>query len=115
MILFNKKQLERFRYFLTQKIDFESQNFAIFDNVYSTEHKTQKLFIGWVIGLEHKRRPCKMCDSVQQKLVHTKGYISTNMVRRKDDVYFNEDYDPNYPQNYKTNIQQWSSYVDKYK
>ena len=56
-----------------------------------------------------------MCDSVQQKLVHTKGYISTNMVRRKDDVYFNEDYDPNYPQNYKTNIQQWSSYVDKYK
>ena len=37
-----------------------------------------------------------MCDSVQQKLVHTKGYISTNMVRRKDDVYFNEDYDPNF-------------------
>ena len=44
-----------------------------------------------------------MCDSLQQKLV-----------RRKDDVYFYEDYDPNSPQNYKTNIQQWSSYLDKY-
>ena len=38
-------------------MDFESQNLAIFDNVYSTE-----LFLGLVIGLEHKGRPCKMCD-----------------------------------------------------
>ena len=41
-----------------------------------------------------------MCDSVRQKLGHTKRYISTTMVRHKNDVYSNEDYDPNYPQNY---------------
>ena len=35
-----KKNLERFGYFLTLKIDFESQNFAIFDNFYSTDCKT---------------------------------------------------------------------------
>ena len=35
-----KKNLERFRNFLTQKIDFESQNFAIFDIFYSTDRKT---------------------------------------------------------------------------
>ena len=34
-----KKNLERFGYFLTLKIDFESQNFAIFDNFYSTDRK----------------------------------------------------------------------------
>ena len=44
---------------------FESQNFAIFDNVYSTEHKTKKFCIGLVIG------PVKVCDSVQQELGHT--------------------------------------------
>ena len=32
-------------------------------------------FIGLVIGLEHKGRPCKMRDSVQQKLGHTKTYV----------------------------------------
>ena len=31
--------LERFGYFLTWKIDYESQNFAIFDNFYSTDRK----------------------------------------------------------------------------
>ena len=51
-----------------QIIDFESQNFTVFDNVYSTEGKTQKLFIGLDIGLERKRRPYIMCDSPRQKL-----------------------------------------------
>ena len=40
-------------------------------------HKcTQELFffIGLVIVLEHKRRPCKMCNSVRQKLGHTNLY-----------------------------------------
>ena len=37
LMLFNEKKMEGFGGFLTQKIDFESQNFAIFDNVYSTE------------------------------------------------------------------------------
>ena len=30
-----------------------------------------KIFLELVIGLEHKGRPCKMCDSVRQKLGHT--------------------------------------------
>ena len=32
IIFFNRKEIERFGSFLLQKIDFESQNFAIFDN-----------------------------------------------------------------------------------
>ena len=41
LIFFNeKKKLERFESFLTQKINFESQNFAIFDDFYSTDHKS---------------------------------------------------------------------------
>ena len=36
MIFFHEKKLERFGSFF----DFESQNFAIFDNFYSTDHKT---------------------------------------------------------------------------
>ena len=35
--------LKRFGQFLTKKIDFESQNFAIFDNFYSTDRNTSKL------------------------------------------------------------------------
>ena len=55
-----------------QKIDFESQNFAIFNNFYASLHKTQKKSIGQQFGLYPKGRPCKMCNSVQQKLGHTK-------------------------------------------
>ena len=33
--------------------------------------RPKKFFIGLVIGLEHRRRSCKMCDSVRQKLGHT--------------------------------------------
>ena len=32
LIFFNEKKIERFGQFLMQKIDFESQKFAIFDN-----------------------------------------------------------------------------------
>ena len=32
MILFNKKKFEKYRLFLTQKIDFVSKMFALFDN-----------------------------------------------------------------------------------
>ena len=39
MIFINEKELERLGSFLLQKIDFESQNFAIFDNFYSTDRK----------------------------------------------------------------------------
>ena len=38
---------------------------------------TQDLnFIGLVIGLEHKGRPCKMCDCVRQKLGYTKVQLN---------------------------------------
>ena len=40
-----------------------------------------KFFIGLVIGLEHKGRPCKMCNSVQQKLGHEKYQISFRRFR----------------------------------
>ena len=40
MIFFNEKKLERFKSFLTQKIDFESQNFAHFEDFYSSDLKT---------------------------------------------------------------------------
>ena len=45
--------------------DIESQNFAIFDTFYSTDHKTLKLFKGLVINFGPKGRPGKMCDSVR--------------------------------------------------
>ena len=57
--------LERFGYFWKQKIDFESQNFAIFDNFYSTGHKTLKLDNVMVVGFEPKGRHGRMCDSVR--------------------------------------------------
>ena len=49
---------------MTQKIDFESQNFAIFDNFYSSDRKTKKLFKVLVIDFKPKGRPGKMCNSV---------------------------------------------------
>ena len=36
---------------MTQKIDFESQNFVIFDNFYSTVHKTKNFLRGWLLAL----------------------------------------------------------------
>ena len=48
-----------------QIIDFESQNFPIFDNFYSTERKTQKLFKLLVVGFEPKGMPGKMCEIVR--------------------------------------------------
>ena len=44
-----------------------------------------KNFIGLVIGLEHKGRPCKMCDSVRQKLAHTKVHIKYGAVPKSRD------------------------------
>ena len=41
--------------------DFESQNFAIFDNFYSTDRN--KLFKGLVINFGPLGRPGRMCDS----------------------------------------------------
>ena len=64
MIFFNEKKIERFGSFLTQKIDFESQNFAHFDNFYSSDRKTHKLFNGLVVGFGPKERPGRMCNSV---------------------------------------------------
>ena len=43
--------------------NFESQHFAIFDNFYSTNRKTSKLFNGLVVGFGPKGRPVRMCDS----------------------------------------------------
>ena len=43
----------------------------VFDGIYTSIHKTKKIFIGQVIVLEHKWRQCKMCASVRQKLGHT--------------------------------------------
>ena len=40
MKLFNEKEIERFGLFLTYKIDFGYQNFAIFDNFYASVCKT---------------------------------------------------------------------------
>ena len=62
-ILQSKRFLERFKSFLTQKIDFESQNFAHFDDFYSSDRKHLKLFSGLVIGFGPKGRPGRMCNS----------------------------------------------------
>jgi hypothetical protein len=40
-------------------------NFAILDNFYSTDRKTEKLFKGLVIGFGPKGRSGKMCDTVR--------------------------------------------------
>ena len=45
--------------------DFESQNFATFDNFYSTDHMTSKLFKGLVVVFGPKERPGRMCHSVR--------------------------------------------------
>ena len=66
IIFFNKKVfLERFGSFLKLKIDFESQNFAIPDNFYSTDRKIKNFFKGLVIGFRPKGRPGRMCNSVR--------------------------------------------------
>ena len=44
LIFFNEIFFRMIRMSLTEKIDFESQNFAIFDNFYSTDHKTLNTF-----------------------------------------------------------------------
>ena len=40
MTVFNEKKLERFESFLTYKSDFESHNFAHFEDFYSSDLKT---------------------------------------------------------------------------
>ena len=64
MIFFNENKLNRFRQFLPQKIDFESQNFVIFDNFYSTDCNTKTFFKGWIVGFGCKGRSGGMCDGV---------------------------------------------------
>ena len=76
--------IEEYQYglFLTTSI-FKALYFlkwrSFFDGIYTSVCKTYKNFIGQVIVLEHKGRPCKMCDSVQQKLGHTKCSVHGNM------------------------------------
>ena len=53
MIFFNEKKFQK-HLDNFQKIDFESQNFAIFDNFYSTDRKTKKLFDWLVVGFGPK-------------------------------------------------------------
>ena len=66
MIFFNEKFfLERFGSFLTEKIDFESQKIAHFDNFYSSDRKNERFFSGLGFGLRPKGRPCRMCNSVR--------------------------------------------------
>ena len=56
-----KKKLRKIRIIF----DFESQNFDIFDNFYSTDRKTQKLFKGLVINFGPIGRPGRKFDSVR--------------------------------------------------
>ena len=65
MIYFKVKEVERYRSFLTQKIDFESQNFAHFDNFYSSDCWAEKLYNVLVVVFGPKGRPGKMCDGVR--------------------------------------------------
>ena len=44
--------------------DIENQNCAIFDNFYSTDRKTYRLFKGLVIGIMPQVRPRRMCNSL---------------------------------------------------
>ena len=55
MIFFNEKKNQK---------DFESQNFAHFDNFYSIDNKTEKLFDGLVVDFRPKGRPGRICDSM---------------------------------------------------
>ena len=64
MIFYSEKKFRKIQIIFDIKIDFESQNFAIFDNFYSTDRKTSKLFKGLVVGFGPKGRPDKMCNSV---------------------------------------------------
>ena len=51
------------------KIDCENQNFAVFDDFYSTDSMIQKLFNELVVGFELKEKPGKMCNSVALKVM----------------------------------------------
>ena len=44
------KKNRKIQIILTYEIDFEGQNFAIFDNFFSTDCKTWKLFNELVVG-----------------------------------------------------------------
>ena len=59
------KKIRKIRIIFDIENDFESQNFAIFDNFYSTDRKTLKLFNGLVVDFGSKGRPGAMCDSVR--------------------------------------------------
>mgnify|MGYP001498790335 CR=1 FL=1 len=54
--------------------DIENQNCAIFDNFYSTDRKTYRLFKGLVIGIMPKGRPGRMCNSAHSKTLLLRGY-----------------------------------------
>ena len=49
---------------MTQKIDFESQNFAIFDKFTQLTARLKKFLRGLVVGFGPKRRLGIMCNSV---------------------------------------------------
>ena len=87
-----QKLSESFHFFFIEQYQFRSTYFVIdsFDNFnfYSTLFSKMKAVFwrnlnkctqylkGLVIDLEHKGRPCKMCDSVRQKLGHTNNTSS---------------------------------------
>ena len=58
-----------------------------FDGMYATVRKI--IFFYLVIGLEHKRRPCKMCNSVWQKLGHTKPQVKLRVSKKATKVWKN--------------------------
>ena len=60
-----KNKFRKIRIIFDVEIDFESQNFAIFANFYSTDRKTSKVFKGLVVGFGPKGRQGRICNSVR--------------------------------------------------
>ena len=73
LILFNEKKIGKIRIIFDIENWLWKSKFCNFWQRLLNWTQDLNIFIELVIGLEHKGRPCKMCDSVQQKLGHTKA------------------------------------------
>ena len=85
MIIFNEKKIERFGSCLTYLIDFESQNFAILTTFTQLTARLKNFLMDWLLVLgQDEVLLCRMCDTVHQKLGHTKDPTRTYLLALAD-------------------------------
>ena len=76
---------------MTQLFSHTFEHFTMMSNFYQlllNLSQDLNFFIGLVIGLEHKGRACKMCESVWQKLGHTSKLATCNILNVQINEYW---------------------------